>query len=80
MPLGIRAKLNVDGSMNKHKIMIVVKVVKSKFPNGIFAKQFLLSIEMAASKTIVVDKASQAKSRPITARVKVKLDLLANLT
>jgi len=38
--------------------------VKSAFLNGLFAKQFLLSIESAARKTIVVDKATQEKFRP----------------
>jgi len=52
------------------------------FPNlppELFAKQSLLSIASAAGKPIAIDKATQDKSRPSTARVKVELDLLANL-
>ncbi|KAH0635074.1 hypothetical protein KY290_037841 [Solanum tuberosum] len=52
------------------------------FPNlppELFAKQSLLSIASAAGKPIAIDKATQDKSRPSTARVKVEIDLLANL-
>ncbi|KAH0778526.1 hypothetical protein KY290_004953 [Solanum tuberosum] len=52
------------------------------FPNlppKLFAKQSLLSIASAAAKPIAIDKATQDKSRPSTARFKVELDLLANL-
>ncbi|WMV44980.1 hypothetical protein MTR67_038365 [Solanum verrucosum] len=52
------------------------------FPNlppELFAKQSLLSIALVAGKPIAIDKATQYKSRPSTARVKVEIDLLANL-
>ncbi|KAG5577421.1 hypothetical protein H5410_057555 [Solanum commersonii] len=52
------------------------------FPNlplELFAKQSLLSIASAAGKPIAIDKATQDKLRPSTARVKVDLDLLENL-
>ncbi|KAH0773825.1 hypothetical protein KY290_010962 [Solanum tuberosum] len=51
------------------------------FPNlppELFAKQSLLSIASTVGKPIAIDKATQDKSRPSTARVKVELDLLAN--
>ncbi|XP_070003072.1 uncharacterized protein [Nicotiana sylvestris] len=49
------------------------------FPNlhpMLFAKQSLLSIASAVGKPLAIDKATQEKSRPSTARAKVELDLL----
>ncbi|KAG5570996.1 hypothetical protein H5410_060762 [Solanum commersonii] len=51
------------------------------FPNlppKLFAKQSLLLIASVVGKPIAIDKATQDKSRPSIARVKVELDLLAN--
>lgn len=45
----------------------------------LFARQSLLSIANAVGKPIAIDKATQVKSRPSTARVKVILDLLDKL-
>ncbi|XP_059315700.1 uncharacterized protein LOC132066396 [Lycium ferocissimum] len=45
----------------------------------LFAKKSLLSIASAVGKPIAIDKATQIKSRPSTARVKVILDLLDKL-
>lgn len=42
----------------------------------LFAKRYLLSIASAVGKPIVVDKATQLRSRSSTTRVKVILDLL----
>ncbi|XP_060217204.1 uncharacterized protein LOC132644618 [Lycium barbarum] len=49
------------------------------FPNlstDLFAKKYLLCIASAVRKPIVVDKATQVRSRPNTAMVRVILDLL----
>lgn len=48
-------------------------------PPVLFAKRFLLSIATAVGKPIEIDKATQEKTRPSTARVKVELDLLDKL-
>ncbi|XP_016464470.1 uncharacterized protein LOC107787416 [Nicotiana tabacum] len=48
-------------------------------PPILFAKKSLMFIASAAGKPIAIDKATQEKSRPSTARVKVELDLLGNL-
>ncbi|XP_049378180.1 vacuolar-processing enzyme-like [Solanum stenotomum] len=45
----------------------------------LFAKKSLLSIASAVGKPIAIDKATQIKSRPSTARVKVILDLMEKL-
>ncbi|PHU12447.1 hypothetical protein BC332_19377 [Capsicum chinense] len=42
----------------------------------LFAKRSLISIASAVGKPIVVDKATQVRSRPSTARVRVILDLM----
>lgn len=54
-------------------------VVWISLPNlspDLFAMPSLLSIASAVGKPIAIDKATQTKSRPSTARVKVILDLL----
>lgn len=45
----------------------------------LFAKKPLLSIAYVVGRPIVIDKATQEKSRPSTARVKVEFDLLGKL-
>ncbi|XP_060186928.1 uncharacterized protein LOC132616506 [Lycium barbarum] len=45
-------------------------------PPELFAEKSLLSIASAVGKPIAIDKATQEKSRPSTARLKVELDLL----
>ncbi|KAG5576207.1 hypothetical protein H5410_056341 [Solanum commersonii] len=47
-------------------------------PN-LFAKKFLLSIVSVVGKQIAIDKATQIKSRPSTAKVKAILDLMEKL-
>ncbi|KAG5629478.1 hypothetical protein H5410_001195 [Solanum commersonii] len=47
-----------------------------KLPTDLFARRSLLSVATAAGKPIVVDKATQDRTRPSTARVKIILDLL----
>ncbi|KAG5581982.1 hypothetical protein H5410_052609 [Solanum commersonii] len=57
-------------------------VVWISLPNlspDLFAKKSLLSIASAVGKPIAIDKATQIKSRPSTARVKVILDLMEKL-
>ncbi|KAG5582894.1 hypothetical protein H5410_053521 [Solanum commersonii] len=57
-------------------------VVWISLPNlspDLFAKKSLLSIASAVGKPIAIDKATQIKSRPITTRVKVILDLMEKL-
>nr|AAT40519.2 hypothetical protein SDM1_22t00007 [Solanum demissum] len=46
---------------------------------NLFAKKSLLSIASTFGKPIAIDKATQIKSRPSTARVKVILDLMEKL-
>lgn len=45
-------------------------------PTSLFARKSLLSIASAVGRPIAIDKATQVRSRPSTARVKVELDLL----
>ena len=45
----------------------------------LFVKKSLLSIASVVGKPIVIDKATQIKSRPSTARVKIILDLMEEL-
>ncbi|KAH0726124.1 hypothetical protein KY284_001989 [Solanum tuberosum] len=45
-------------------------------PISLFTRKSLLSIALAAGRPIAIDKATQVRSRPSTARVKVELDLL----
>ncbi|WMV19716.1 hypothetical protein MTR67_013101 [Solanum verrucosum] len=45
-------------------------------PTSLFARKSFLSIASAAGRLIAIDKATQVRSRPSTARVKVELDLL----
>lgn len=45
-------------------------------PMNLFAKKPLLSIASAVGKPIAIDKATQTRTRPSTARVKVIIDLL----
>ncbi|KAH0642842.1 hypothetical protein KY289_033816 [Solanum tuberosum] len=57
-------------------------VIWISLPNSspdLFAKKSLLSIASAVGKPIAIDKATQIKSRPSTARVKVILDLMEKL-
>ncbi|KAG5623567.1 hypothetical protein H5410_008785 [Solanum commersonii] len=57
-------------------------VVWISLPNlspDLFVKKSLLSIASAVGKPIAIDKATQIKSRPSTARVKVILDLMEKL-
>ncbi|KAG5588148.1 hypothetical protein H5410_048582 [Solanum commersonii] len=57
-------------------------VIWISLPNlspDLFAKKSLLSIASAVGKPIAIDKATQIKSRPSTARVKVILDLMEKL-
>ena len=45
-------------------------------PPNLFAKNLLLSIVSVVGKPVPVDKATQERIRPSTARVKIILDLL----
>ncbi|KAK4725143.1 hypothetical protein R3W88_027922 [Solanum pinnatisectum] len=57
-------------------------VVWISLPNlspDLFAKKSLLSIASTVGKPIAIDKVTQIKSRPITTRVKVILDLMEKL-
>ncbi|XP_070028939.1 uncharacterized protein [Nicotiana sylvestris] len=55
----------------------VVWISFPDLPANFFAKKSLMSIASAVGKPLVVDKATQDRTRPGTARVKVLLDLLA---
>ncbi|KAG5609441.1 hypothetical protein H5410_020722 [Solanum commersonii] len=66
----------------KPKEETTLAVVWISLPNlspDLFAKKSLLSIASAVGKPIAIDKATQIKSRPSTARVKVILDLMEKL-
>ncbi|XP_019265781.1 PREDICTED: uncharacterized protein LOC109243328 [Nicotiana attenuata] len=64
---------------NEETTKAIVWISFPKLPTELFAKNVLLSIASAVCKPIAIDKATQIKSRPCTARVKVILDLLDNL-
>ncbi|XP_019241529.1 PREDICTED: uncharacterized protein LOC109221506, partial [Nicotiana attenuata] len=54
----------------------VVWISLPNLPANFFAKKSLMSIASAVGKPLAVDKATQDRTRPSTARVKVLLDLL----
>ncbi|XP_019239877.1 PREDICTED: uncharacterized protein LOC109219864 [Nicotiana attenuata] len=54
----------------------VVWISLPELPANFFAKKSLMSIASAVGKPLAVDKATQDRTRPSTARVKVLLDLL----
>nr|XP_009783436.1 PREDICTED: uncharacterized protein LOC104232043 [Nicotiana sylvestris] len=54
----------------------VVWISLPDLPANFFAKRSLMSIASAVGKPLAVDKATQDRTRPSTARVKVVLDLL----
>ncbi|KAG5598535.1 hypothetical protein H5410_029905 [Solanum commersonii] len=59
--------------------LVVVWISLPNLSPDLFAKKSLLSIASAVGKQIAIDKATQIKSRPSTARVKVILDLMEKL-
>lgn len=56
--------------------MAVVWISFPGMAHSFFAKRSLLSITSAMGKPLAVDKATQDRTRPTTARVKVIIDLL----
>lgn len=56
--------------------MAVVWISLPGLPPNFFAKRSLLSIALAVGKPLAVDKATQQRTRPSAARVKVIIDLL----
>ncbi|KAG5583582.1 hypothetical protein H5410_054209, partial [Solanum commersonii] len=59
--------------------LVMAEIRKVNLSPDLFAKKSLLSIASAVGKPVVIDKATQIKSRPSTARVKVILDLMEKL-
>ncbi|XP_070022680.1 uncharacterized protein [Nicotiana sylvestris] len=64
---------------NEETTKAVVWISLPNLPTELFAMKALLSIASAVGKPIAIDKATQTKSRPSTARVKVILDLMDKL-
>lgn len=60
----------------RRKHLALVWISLPELPPDLFARRSLLSIAAAAGKPIAVDKATQDRTRPSTARVKVIIDLL----
>ncbi|XP_075099066.1 uncharacterized protein LOC142175954 [Nicotiana tabacum] len=63
-------------NLKEETFMAVVWISFPGLPPNFFAKRSLLSIASAVGKALVVDKATQERTRPSAARVKVILDLL----
>ncbi|KAH0683369.1 hypothetical protein KY290_021955 [Solanum tuberosum] len=59
--------------------MATVWISLPRLSPDLFAKRSLLSMASAVGRPIVIDKATQDKTRPSTARVKVILDLMDKL-
>ncbi|KAG5573243.1 hypothetical protein H5410_063009 [Solanum commersonii] len=59
--------------------MVAVWISLPRLSPDLFAKRSLLSIASAVGRPIAIDKATQDKTRPSTARVKVILDLMDKL-
>ncbi|XP_019260723.1 PREDICTED: uncharacterized protein LOC109238702 [Nicotiana attenuata] len=64
---------------NEETTMAVVWIPLPNLSPELFARKSLLSIASAVGKPIAIDKATQVKSRPSTARVRVIVDLVAKL-
>lgn len=70
---------SLDFNVNEETTKAMVWILLPNLPTELFAMKALLPIASVAGKPIAIDKATQTKSRPSTARVKVILDLMHKL-
>nr|XP_009799813.1 PREDICTED: uncharacterized protein LOC104245823 isoform X1 [Nicotiana sylvestris] len=70
---------SLDFKVNEETTKAVVWISLPNLPTELFAMKALLSIASVVGKPIAIDKATQTKSRPSAARVKVILDLMDKL-
>ncbi|KAH0766086.1 hypothetical protein KY285_001957 [Solanum tuberosum] len=69
----------IDFNSREETSMAAVWISLPRLSPDLFAKRFLLSMASAVGRPIAIDKATQDKTRPSTARVKVILDLMDKL-
>ncbi|KAG5626546.1 hypothetical protein H5410_011764 [Solanum commersonii] len=69
----------IDFNSREETSMAVVWISLPRLSPDLFAKRSLLSMVSAVGRPIVIGKATQDKTRPSTARVKVILDLMDKL-
>ncbi|KAK4716178.1 hypothetical protein R3W88_014516 [Solanum pinnatisectum] len=69
----------IDFNSREETSMAAVWILLPRLSPDLFAKRSLLSMASAVGRPIAIDKATQDKTRPSTARVKVILDLMDKL-
>ncbi|KAG5568573.1 hypothetical protein H5410_064411 [Solanum commersonii] len=69
----------IDFNSIEETSMAAVWISLPRLSPDLFAKRSLLSMALAVGRPIAIDRATQDKTRPSTARVKVILDLLDKL-
>ncbi|KAH0650006.1 hypothetical protein KY284_029918 [Solanum tuberosum] len=70
---------SIGYSPKEETTLVMVWISLPNLSPDLFAKKSLLSIASTVGKPIVIDKATQIKSRPSMTRVKVILDLMEKL-